>query len=51
MYYLLKKDFMGNYVPVYAAQSEQAATKYMEASSSILFCYPVPGNKKTLIGM
>jgi len=51
MYYLFKKDFLGNYIPCYAAQSPDAATRFIETSTDQVYCMHVKGNKKTIIGL
>lgn len=49
MYYIFKKDFIGNYIPCFATQSPVVATHFMQNSVDDVCCMQVKGNKKTII--
>lgn len=51
MYYLFKKDFIGNYIPCFATQSSFVATHIMQNSVDEVYCMQVKGNKKTITAL
>lgn len=51
MYFLFKKDFMGNNIPVYAAQTDAAVMYFVKSSRDRLSRTWVPGNTRTLMGI
>ena len=51
MYYLFKKDFMGNRIPVYAAQTDAATMNFVNNSRDQLSRTWVPGNTRTILGI
>jgi hypothetical protein len=51
MYYIFKEDFMGNKVPCFAAQTNEAATRFMDTASHDTWVFHVKGNKRTIGGL
>ena len=51
MYYLIKKDFMGNNIPVFAAQTGSGIMNFVKGSGFKLARLWVPGNLSTLMNL
>lgn len=51
MYFLFKNDFMGNKIPVFAAQTDTATMNFVKGSNFKLARLWVPGNCRTLMNL
>ena len=51
MYYIFKEDFMGNKVPCFAAQTSNAATRFMDGASHDTWVFHAKGNIRTIGGL
>ena len=51
MYYIFKPDFMGNKIPCFAAQTDKAASHYMNTVSHETYFFRAKGNVKTIGGL